>query len=190
VPMRGWRRDMIWPDTGLKFIATSPSICDFGAVVGYAMIGLGCEETGFNHSVGPPFSFQVISFSGKSREQLEHDLNALRLSGLRIQKNTTTDGSGRPTGGVLVQVANWNTWRPTEISFELMRLACRYRSQNPFLALNNADISKFNKHVGSTAWWNALRRDGARVDVDGFLRDWRVLAQSYHEQTRQYWLYR
>ena len=190
VPMRGWRRDMTWPDTGLKFIATSPSICDFGAVVGYAMIGLGCEATGFNHSVGPPFSFQVISFSGKSRELLEHDLDALRLSGLRIQKTTTTDGSGRPTGGVLVQVADWDTWRPTEISFELMRLACRYRPPNPFLSLSNTDISKFNKHVGSTAWWNALRRDGARVDVEGFLRDWRVLALSYREQTRQFWLYR
>lgn len=190
VPMRGWRREMIWPDTGLKFIATSPSICDFGAVVGYAMIGLGCEETGFNHSVGPPFSFQVISFSGKSSEQLERDLNALRLSGLRIQKTTTTNGSGRQTAGVLVTVADWNTWRPTEISFEMMRLACRYRPPNPFLNLNNADISKFNKHVGSTAWWNALRRDGARVDVEGFLRDWRVLALSYREQTRLYWLYR
>lgn len=190
VPMRGWRRDMTWPDTGLRFVATSPSICDFGAVVGYAMIGLGCEETGFNHSVGPPYSFQVISFSGKSREQLERDLNALRLSGLRIQKTTTTDGSGRSIGGVLVTVADWETWRPTEISFELMRLACRYRPPNPFLALNNADISKFNKHVGSVAWWKALRRDGARVDVGGFLRDWRVQALSYRERTRPYWLYR
>lgn len=190
VPMRGWRRDMRWPDTGLTFIPTSPAICDFGAVVGYAMLGLGCEESGFNHSVKPPFSFQVLSFGGKSREQLERDLVALRLPGLRYQKVTTPDGSGRPIGGVLVQVSDWNAWNPTELNFHMMRLACRYRPPNPFQSLNQSDISKFNRHVGSIAWWNALRRDGGRVDVEGFMREWRARAQGYREQTRPYWLYR
>lgn len=190
VPMRGWRRDMLWPDTGLNFIATSPSVGDFQAVVGYAMIGLGCEETGFNHSMGPPYSFQVISFSGKSPEQLIRDLNALRLPGLSFQKVTTADGSGRLVGGVLVRVADWNAWNPSELSFHLMRQSCRYRPPNPFLSLNNIDVSKFNRHVGSTIWWNALRRDGARVDVEGLQREWRARARIYQDQTRKYWLYR
>ncbi len=190
VPMRGWRREMRWPDTGLSFVPTSPSICDFGAVVGYAMIGLGCEETGFSHSVRPPHSFQVLSTSGKTPVQLERDLKALRLPGLRFQQSTTVDGSGRKVGGVLVQVVDWAAWNPTELSFHLMRLACRYRLFNPFLALSNGEISKFNKHVGSAKWWNALRRDGARVDVEGFQRQWRAEAGRYREQTRKYWLYR
>jgi uncharacterized protein YbbC (DUF1343 family) len=190
VPMRGWRRDMLWPETGLNFVATSPSICDFGSVVGCAMIGLGCEETGFNHSVGEPNSFQVISFSRKTPEQLIADFSALRLPGLRFQKVTTKDGSGRLIGGVLVQVADWNTWDPTELSFHMMQLACRYRMMNPFLTLNSADVSKFNRHVGSVAWWNALRRDGSRVDVEGFQREWHARAKLYQDQTRKYWLYR
>jgi len=189
VPMRGWRRDMRWPDTGLNFVATSPSICDFGAVVGYAMIGLGCEETGFNHSVRPPNSFQVISFGGKSREQLERELRALRLPGVEFQLVTMTDGSGRPIGGVLVQVVDWSAWNPTELSFHMMRLACRQRLLNPFFFIKPVDASKFNRHVGSVAWWNAIRRDGARVDVEGFQREWRARAQVYREQTRRYWLY-
>ena len=190
VPMRGWRRDMLWPDTGLNFTSTSPAVGDFRDVVGYAMIGLGCEVTGFSHSMGPPFSFQIISFSGKSPEQIISDLNALRLSGLRFQKVTTKDGSGRQIGGVLVQVTDWSAWNPTELSFHMMRLACRYRMMNPFFALNNTDASKFNRHVGSITWWNALRRDGARVDVEGFQREWRARAKNYQEQTRKYWLYR
>jgi hypothetical protein len=71
-----------------------------------------------------------------------------------------------------------------------MRLARRYRMMNPFLALNNADVSKFNRHVGSTAWWKALRRDGSQVDVEGFQREWQARVKLYQEQTRRYWLYR
>jgi len=140
--------------------------------------------------MGPPYSFQVISFGGKTPDQILRDLGALQLPGLRFQKVTTTDGSGRPIGGVLVQVADWAAWNPSELSFHLMRLACRYRPPNPFLALNNLDVSKFNRHVGSLAWWNALRRDGARIDVEGFQREWRAKARIYQEQTRKYWLYR
>jgi len=29
----------------------------------------------------------------------------------------------------------------------------------------------FKKLVGSATWWNALKRDGARVDVETFLTD-------------------
>jgi len=189
VPMHGWRRDMRWPDTGLSFIPTSPAICDFGSVVGYAMIGLGCEETGFNHSMGMPYSFQILSTSGKTPDQLMRDLQALRVPGLWYQKITQADNRGRPVGGVLVQVVDWSAWNPTELSFCLMRLACHYRPPNPFLSVTASDVSKFNRHVGSTVWWNALRRDGARVDVEGFQREWRARAQAYREQTRRFWLY-
>lgn len=189
VAMRGWRRDMRWPDTGLNFIPTSPAICDFGSVVGYAMVGLGCQETGFSHSMGQPYSFQIVSAGGKSPDQLLRDLQALRLPGLWYQKITQADSRGRPVGGVLVQVTDWSAWNPTELSFHLMRLACRYRSANIYPGFNGMQSSKFNRHVGSTAWWNALRRDGARVDVEGFIRDWRNRARLYQEASRRVWLY-
>jgi len=189
VPMRGWRRDMRWPDTGLNFVPTSPAINDFGAVVGYAMVGLGCQETGFSHSMGPPYSFQIVSAGGKSPDVLIRDLQALRLPGLWYQKMTQADSRGRPVGGVLVQVTDWSAWNPTELSFHLMRLACRYRGTNIYTNFNGLQTSKFNIHVGSTAWWNALRHDGARVDVERFLRDWRSRARLYQDMTRRVWLY-
>lgn len=189
VAMRGWRRDMRWPETGLNFIPTSPAICDFNSVVGYAMVGLGCQETGFSHSMGPPYSFQIVSGGGKSTDQLMRDLQALRLQGIWFQKITQADNRGRPVGGVLVQVTDWNVWNPTELSFHLMRLACRYRGANIYAGFNGLQMSKFNIHVGSTGWWNALRRDGARVDVEGFIKDWRGHARLYQDMSRRVWLY-
>ena len=44
-------------------------------------------------------------------------------------------------------------------------------------------------NVGSTAWFNALKRDGSHVDVAAFLRNWAERAAIYQQQSRKYWLY-
>ena len=52
IPMRGWKRSMLWPETGLRWIATSPYIPSFSSVLGYAMTGLGAQEGKFSHGIG------------------------------------------------------------------------------------------------------------------------------------------
>ena len=37
IPMRGWTRSMLWPDTGLRWVPTSPAVPSFAAAVGYSM---------------------------------------------------------------------------------------------------------------------------------------------------------
>lgn len=191
VPMRGWRRHMRWPETGLRFVPTSPLVQDFAAVVGYAMVGLGCEYSGFKHGLGPSYPFRGLSFRGKNADVLIRDLTALNLPGLGFRKVSVpaANGNGQAVTGVYVEVTDWDDWNPTELSFHLMRLACVYDPPNPFAKLAARESRSFNIHVGSTAWWNALRRDGARVDVAAFRQDWRQRAAIYQQQTRRYWLY-
>lgn len=189
VPMNGWRRSMRWPETGLKFIPTSPLVRDFPAVMGYAMIGLGCEFSGFKHGVGASYPFRGLTFKNVTADRLIRDLTALKIPGLAYRKLTVPDASGQPKEGVYVDVPDWQAWRPTELSFELMRLACRYDPPNPFQKLTSVQARSFNIHVGSSAWWTALRRDGARVDVEGNIAAWRAQALAYQQLTRKYWLY-
>lgn len=190
VPMRGWRRSMRWPETGLTFVPTSPMIRDFSAVVGYAMVGLGCEYSGFKHGIGKDHPFRAITFRGKKPEQIIADLEALQLPGLSFRKLTTADAQGRTLQAVYVQVSDWNAWNPTELSFELMRLACRYDPPNPFAKLDAKKMRSFNIHVGSTAWWRALSADGAAVDLDRFKAVWHGQNEIYRQQTsRHWWIY-
>ncbi|HTJ78097.1 MAG TPA: DUF1343 domain-containing protein [Rariglobus sp.] len=189
IPMRGWTRSMRWPETGLKFVPTSPLIRDFNAVVGYAMVGLGCEFSGFKHGIGVSYPFRGLSFKGVTPDKLIQDLNTLHVAGLSYRKVTAPDTAGKPHEGVYVDVTNWATWNPTELSFALMRLACRYDPPNPFAKLDAKDARSFNIHVGSTAWWDALRRDGARVNLESFLADWHTKDRIYQQQTRPYWIY-
>lgn len=189
IPMRGWRRGMRWPETGLTFVPTSPLVRDFPAVVGYAMVGLGCEYSGFRHGAGKEHPFRAISFKGKTTTQLKADLDKLAIPGIGFRTITVPDPQGKPVSALYVDVLNWNDWRPTQLSFELMRLACRYDPPNPFAELGPKESRSFNIHVGSTEWWKALSRDSAKTDLDAFEAEWARRCAIYQQQTKRYWLY-
>jgi uncharacterized protein YbbC (DUF1343 family) len=189
IPMRGWTRSMRWPDTGLTWVPTSPYIQNYAAVMGYPMVGLGTISSGFVHGVGKDDPFRGIYYKGKTSEQLEKDLNSLHIPGLTFRKVKSVDAKGQPATGVYVEITDWEAWNPTELNFHLMRLGARYSGGNPFALLNKDQMRTFNIHVGSRAWWDALARDGAKVDVEGFFRDWREKAKVYQQQTKKYWLY-
>src|SRR5487761_2246883 len=51
VPMRGWRRTMLWNDTGLAWVATSPMIPTWETTLVYPGTGL-IDNAGINNGVG------------------------------------------------------------------------------------------------------------------------------------------
>jgi hypothetical protein len=99
------------------------------------------------------------------------------------------DRKGQPTTGVFVEVTDWADWNPTELSFHMMKLACRYEPTNPFAKLTESQLRSFNIHVGSQAWGNALRSEGARIDVNAWFARWREQARVFQEATKKFWLY-
>lgn len=189
IPMRGWKRSMRWPETGLKWIPTSPYIQDFGAVVGYPMTGLGTYIGKFSHGVGKYYAFRGISHPRIKSAALAKELRAFNLPGLNYRVVSVPGRDGKPATGLYVEVTDYNAWRPTELSFYLMKLACKYDGENPFVNASGTTVNGFMKHMGSTDFFNALIRDGARVNVDAYIRDWEAKAKIYQQQTRRYWLY-
>ena len=189
VPMRGWRRRMMWPSTGLRWIPTSPAITDLSAALGFAMTGLGCQLGGFSHGYGPSYLFRIIRYPGKTPEQIRDALAAKVLPGLglRIIKFHQADGS--EARGLYVAVSDWARVRPTEISFYLMQIASQWNRRNPFAAATEKEAILFNKHVGSTAWWQAISSQGADVNVGAFIDRWQKQSRVFQAISRKYWLY-
>jgi len=189
VPMRGWNRRMTWPDTSLQWVPTSPNIPTYESVVGYAMTGLGAQLGGFRHGVGGNFPFRILTFRGQPLDKVESALVKRRIPGLAFPRRTFTNSQGHQATGLYVEVVDWQAWRPTELSFWMMQIACELNPPNPYAAVKNSQANLFNKHVGSTAWWESLVRDGARVDVASFVSGWEVQARSFQEKSRPYWMY-
>lgn len=188
VPMQGWRRDMLWTDTGLRWVPTSPYVPDLSAVLGYAMTGLGAQEGDFSHGIGTPYAFRLLRYKGKSPAQVKAALEAKKIPGLRYRIVQTQNAAGASLSGVYVSVSDWNRVRPTELSFHMMQLAAAWSNRgNPFAQAKNSAL--FNKHVGSSAWWAEISQAGARARVDLFVDRWTQQAEAFQSQARRFWIY-
>jgi len=189
IPMRGWTRNMRWPETELRWIATSPMIPDFDAVVGYAMVGLGCEQNSWSSGIGREFPFRGISYPRKTPDEIIATMDAYQIPGIRLVKRPGLSPEGQPRTGVYVEISDWDKWNPTELSFFMHKQAAKWERLNPFLGLTAAEQRTFKIHVGSNAWFAELQRAGSRIDVPLFLKNWTERAAIYREQARKYWLY-
>lgn len=188
VPMRGWNRSMLWPATGLRWIPTSPYIQNLSAVLGYAMVGLGAQEGGFSHGIGTSLPFRFLRYKGKSVFQVQQALSQLNLPGLHFKIHETQTKAGTAIQGVYVQVTNWQALRPTEVSFYMMQLTAAWEPGHSFAASKKANL--FNKHVGSSAWWNEISTRDSQARVAPFINLWEAEARKFQKKASRYWLYK
>ena len=189
VPMQGWQRNMLWTHTGLQWIPTSPYIPNLSAVLGYAMTGLGAQEGKFSHGIGTPYPFRFLRYNGKSAAEIKSALQRRGIPGLGYKIIQTKTKSGHPIEGVYLYAADWKQLRPTEVSFHMMQLAAQWAApENPFAQAKN--VSLFNKHVGSTAWWEEISRRGMNARVQTFVDQWALQARSFKKESQNFWLYR
>jgi uncharacterized protein YbbC (DUF1343 family) len=81
VRMNGWRRSMLWPDTGLQWVQTSPNIPDWETTVVYVGTGL-LDSAGINNGSGYTKPFFLAGTSGIDGSRLAARLNARDLPGV------------------------------------------------------------------------------------------------------------
>ncbi len=189
IPMQGWHRRMLWSDTGLPWIATSPNIPDLSAVLGYPMTGLGAQIGGFKHGIGSPYPFRMLTFPGMSIDTLHRRLRQANIPGITFEKRSFIQGNGKQDVGLYTTVTDYMSLRPTELSFHMMKISAEFHSYNPFAAVSKSEAGLFNKHVGSQGFWNALIRDGKNIDVNSFIIKWQKQAHQFRMSSKLFWLY-
>ncbi len=189
VPMNGWSRQMTWPSTGLTWCPTSPNIPHLDAVAGYPMTGLGAQLGNFRHGIGTKHPFRFLTFKGKTPEELLKSLNNEDLPGLDFRILSVKNSAGGTERGVYIIISDWNSWHPTALAFAMMELTARWQSPNPFLSAKKSESTLFNKHVGSSDWWNYLVNAGNRVDGNKFMNKWEIDVQNFRKDIQSYLLY-
>lgn len=102
VPMEGYRRAMLFSDTGLKWVQTSPSIPDLDAVFGYMATGLG-EGTGIFQAD----NFKWIGGKGIDAQKYAALLNKAALPGITFLPEKRGEA-----GGVRLKITDYGIFNP------------------------------------------------------------------------------
>lgn len=183
VNLRGWRRSMTWNLTGLNWTPTSPMINSSKAALGYAMSGLGCMDSGFSHSSPADQNFRFLTYPRRKAADLMAAFGNA-VPGLVLQPQQQADG----TQGVYLAVGDWPQLRPTAISLFMLRQACAW-APNPFVGLSTGKRELFIKHLGSEAFFDELRTQGARIDLVRWMKRWDGDAAAFRARTAPFRLY-
>ena len=116
ISMKGWIRPMVWEDTGLKWIPTSPNIPSIAAARGYTATGF-LGEIGIDSGCGGPDAFQVVQGHGWNSESLARRFNALQIPGVRA---TVLDENRE--NGVYLHIDPRNAGNLTAINFQAIEI--------------------------------------------------------------------
>ena len=115
VPMRGWRRRMLWEDTGVPWVAPSPNMPTLDTARVYPG---GCliEGTNLSEGRGTTRPFEWIGAPWLDAHDYASALTALRLPGVRFRPARFTPTfhkwAGRLCGGVQVHVTDEARFKP------------------------------------------------------------------------------
>ena len=120
VPLKNWRRDMVWQDTGLPFAQTSPNIPNLSSAFLYMATGSG-EETG----IGQDEKFHWVGGKNMNSAEYARRLNAKNLPGVRFV--AAPKGS---RGGVRVEVTDPHSFNPARTGIYTLAVANQMRPIN------------------------------------------------------------
>jgi len=95
VPMEGWRRDMLFSDTGLVWVPTSPNVPTFSTAIVYPGMGLVGESGVVSVGIGTTLPFEVVGAPWVDEFELADFLNKQGLPGVRFRACRFTPKYGK-----------------------------------------------------------------------------------------------
>lgn len=136
VPMRGWSREMVWTDTGLSWIPTSPNIPYALTTLVYLATGL-VDEAGINNGVGTDRPFEYAGGWQFDPQAYAEALAPRGIPGVRFEPMTWVPQrgfwSGKTLAGVYLNVVQPHAFPSVRTAVELMAAA---RAQGRFHVAN------------------------------------------------------
>lgn len=137
VPMEGYTRSMIYQDTGLRWIKSSPLMPNLQSVFGYNATGLG-EGTGI---------FQADAFTWIGGKGINSQKYAALLNRAKLPGVTFVPEKRGSAGGVRLKITNYRTFNPAKTGIYALAYA---HSLNKFkVPKSGKEIVMFDKIMGT-----------------------------------------
>ncbi|HEX4012942.1 MAG TPA: DUF1343 domain-containing protein [Candidatus Cybelea sp.] len=185
VRMTGWRHSMIWPDTGLQWVATSPNIPDWQTTFVYPGTGL-LDSAGINNGSGYTKPFFLAGALALDGTRLAARLNARNLPGVWFRPAAWTPyvgfWKGRELTGVELMVFDPRRFVAVRSAVEIL-VAIRDLSPR---SIDVASVAGLDRDWGT----DSIRQDLlAGKGASEILEQWAPSVASFASLRKRYLLY-
>jgi len=171
VGIQGWDRSMLWPDTGLPWVPTSPNIPDFETALVYPGAAL-FEGTVVSEGRGTDAPFRLIGAPWVDGATLAETLNARELPGVRFEAARFTPRSipgvaahpkfeGAEIEGVRIVVTDADAVRPVALGIHLLHATYQQRPNT----VDFFDADWLAKLAGTTRLQRMLERGASPEQI-------------------------
>jgi len=156
IPMKGWKREMVFSDTGLSWIPTSPQIPESDTPLYYATTGILGEFSLINIGVGYTLPFKVIGAPWINAEHFAHVLNSQKIEGVTFHPFHYRPFFGSFKGldchGVKIHITNPSVYKPLTVQYFIIGILKSLYPNTVAEKLNNLKLGQ--KKLFCQAWGN------------------------------------
>lgn len=190
VPMEGWTRDMLYPDTGLPWILPSPNIPHDGSPMFYPASGIMGELRNYmSIGVGHTLPFQIFAAPWIDADELCGRLRSYALAGVAFRPIWLNPIAGAYKGrliqGVQFEYVDFAAARVTEIQFWVMQAIAELYPDHKAIETCSG-FGLFDKVCGT----DFIRKGfSQRHRVEDISEYWRKDEDAFREKKSRYHLY-
>ena len=185
VPMRGWKRDMYFSDTGLPWVMPSPNIPTPETALLYNATGI-FGGTNVSEGVGTTRPFEYVGAPWIDPFAFAARMNALNLPGVYFRPAYFTPAffryQGQVCGGVQIHVTDRRAFRPVRTGLSLLYTVRRLSGDKfqftPGRPRPNIDLVTGCSYI----------REGS-LSLEEVISRWDREAAKFKEMSQKYYLY-
>ena len=184
VKMEDWHRNMLWPDTKLAFIRTSPNIPDFETALIYPGACF-WERVAGSTGRGTPQPFIQVGAEWADGKAIAEDLNSRHLPGLRFEEATFTPTGRDPVRtyhGIRHVVTDARVVQPVAGGMHVLQA---FYKQS--VAKGNVEFLRpMASHAGTNRLNEMLTKGASAEEI---IASWGDELRKYDQMRRRYFLY-
>ncbi len=192
VPMKGWKRSMVWEDTGLPWVPSSPHVPHGESSLFQVATGMIGELESVSTGIGYTLPFECVAAPGLDPHKLAEALNGYHLRGVEFRPITYKPYyftfSNQVVGGVQVYFTDPARAPLTAINFYALEALKQVGGLDLFAEAIKVKrgFNMFDKVNGTDATRKALQ---AGVPASEIVASWKVGEDAFRKARRKYLLY-
>jgi len=190
VPMKGWKREMLFADTGLPWVPTSPNIPYAETALCYPASGLCGEFNAYlNIGIGYTLPFALFAEEWIDADRLKSELDSYRIPGVEWRTVHYKPFSGRLAGrivhGVQFYITDFLSAHLSLTQFYVMEALGKLYGRNP-VTETVGHHTMFNKVCGSELIPELF---SSRLRVSDIKEIWERDVEEFRTLSQKYYLY-